>query len=124
MTGVNELLEITETQESYLIAEALGDISAGTQASADFFNNGLEEKHPARVSRQTVWSWGNGSKRVSDTRLRFWRMAFPKKDPRHTLAVALAELREKETELTNAHWVAPAQAPVKKRRAISTKAVS
>lgn len=107
LTGINTPLEMTETQESYLVVAALGDISAGTQASADFFNNGLEKKHPARVSRQTVWSWGNGLKRVSDTRLRFWRQVFPATDPRHALALALAELREKEAALTNAHWVKP-----------------
>lgn len=120
LTNKNKLLEVIETQETALITGSLGDISAGTQASADFFNNGLDKKHPARVSRQTVWSWGNGSKRVSDTRLRFWRMAFPKTDPRHTLAVALAELREKETELTNAHWVASAPAPVRNRKSGET----
>lgn len=116
LTGTNQLLAITETHESYLIAAALGEISAGTQASADFFNNGLKDDHPARVSRQTVWSWGNGSKRVSDSRLRFWKLAFPAEDPRHQLAVAIGEFREKETAELDAHWVTPAPVPVKKRR--------
>lgn len=119
LTGTNTPLEMTETHESYLIVAALGDISAGTQASADLFNNGLNEKHPWRVSRQTVWSWGNGSKRVSDSRLRFWKHAFPIEDPRHQLAVAIVEFREKEAATTNAHWVAPVPAPVKKRKAVA-----
>lgn len=115
LTGRNQLLEFTETRESYLIAAALGEISAGSQASADFFNNGLGDKHPARVSRQTVWSWGNGSKRVSDNRVRFWKL-FPAHDPRYKLAMAIGEFRENEIAEVEAHWVALAPGPIKKRR--------
>lgn len=96
LTGRNKPLEIQETQESDLIVAALGDLSAGTQASADYFNDGLPEKHPARVSRQTVWSWANGSKRVSDARLRFWKLFFEAKDARHALAISIVNFREKE----------------------------
>ncbi len=88
--------EIQETAESVLIVAALGDISAGTEASADFFNKGFPEKHPARVSRQTVWHWANGSKRVSDYRLRFWMHYYPDDDDRKLLAISILAYRDRE----------------------------
>lgn len=94
---------IQETAESVLIVAALGDISAGTHASADFFNKSLPKEHPARISRQTVWHWANGSKRVSDARLRFWKAFFPNGDTRHALAIAIESYREREASV--AHWV-------------------
>ncbi len=106
LTGINKPIEIQETHESYLIVAALGDISAGTHASAEFFNQGLPEGHIARVSRQTVWHWANGSKRVSDARLRFWKHFFLKADQRHVLAVSIAEHRELEVaDIPTAHVI-------------------
>lgn len=93
---------ITETVESALIVAALGDIRPGTQSSANFFNLGLEESNPTRVSRQTVWNWANGTKCVSDARLRYWKLAFPATDARHQLALAIMAQRE---QVTQAHWV-------------------
>ena len=92
-------VEIQETAESVLIVAALGDISAGTQASADYFNESLPENHPARVSRQTVWHWANGSKRVSDARLRVWTHFYPDGDDRKLLAISLSAYREREVAL-------------------------
>lgn len=94
LTGINKLLEIQETDESKLIMAALGDLSAGTQASADFFNEGLPEE--IRVSRQAVWSWANGSMKVSDLRLRIWSQRLPKGDKRRELSIAITKIREQE----------------------------
>jgi hypothetical protein len=92
-TYKNEPIEITETRESALIVTALGDIRPGTHASAEFFNKDLQEGSPARVSRQTVWNWANGSKCVSDARVRYWKLAFPETDIRHQLAVSIMSYR-------------------------------
>jgi hypothetical protein len=101
-TYKNEPIEITETRESALIVAALGDIRAGTHASAEFFNQDLQEDSPARVSRQTVWHWANGSKCVSDARVRYWKLAFAETDVRHQLAVAILKVRESQI---SAHWI-------------------
>ncbi len=101
-TYKNELIEITETREAALIVAALGDIRAGTHASAEFFNKDLQEDSPARVSRQTVWHWANDSKCVSDARVRYWKLAFAETDTRHQLAVALLKVREGQI---SAHWI-------------------
>jgi hypothetical protein len=102
LTGVNTPLEIKETEETKLIVTALGEIAPGTQASADFFNAGLVKEHLFHVSRVSVWNWCNGSYRISDKRLRFWRAMFTPGDVRHDLAVKLLDLRAQAEAV---HWL-------------------
>lgn len=87
-----------------LIKNALGEISPSSDDSAEFFNEGLPEKHPARVSRQTVWYWTTGGYRVKESTLRTWK-AFPPEDARHQLALRIFALREREAVSFEAHWV-------------------
>lgn len=98
-TYKNEPIEITETRESALIATALGNLRA--QSGADFFNEKLPVRHPARVTRQTVWNWLNGAYKPSDKILLAWRLFYQHDDPRYTLAVKLTKAREQIA----AHWI-------------------
>jgi hypothetical protein len=76
-TGMNAVTEeIKVTDESQLIADVLGEISPGTQASADFFNEKLPEGNPARVSRISVWNWANGVYRIDQKRLHVWKVIY------------------------------------------------
>jgi hypothetical protein len=97
----NEPIEVKETEESALIVAALGVFRPGTQSSADFFNQKLPLRHPARVSRQTVWNWANGVYKPSERVLMAWRIFYGHDDPRYALAVKLSQGREREA----AHWV-------------------
>lgn len=86
--------KIHALREANLFLRTLGALSAGTQASADFFNNGVPSNHPIRVSRQTVWLWARGIIRISDSRLRIWKRLFPTTDPRYQLAIEIQQYRE------------------------------
>jgi hypothetical protein len=85
VTSIKEPIEAKATEESKLIMDALGEISPGTQASADFFNADLPDGHPARESRISVWHWANGSKRIDEKKLRVWKVIYPPGDKRHQL---------------------------------------
>lgn len=105
----NQPIEIKETEESALIAAALGNLRA--QSGADFFNENLPANHPARVTRQTVWNWLNGVYKPSDKILTAWRVFYKHDDARYQLAVKVSALRERAA----AHWVGqdvPFPAPI------------
>jgi hypothetical protein len=97
-------VEVTE-DEAQLIADALGEISPGTQRSADFFNEKLPEGNPARVSRASVWNWANGVWRVDERRLKVWQFIHSPGDKRYDLALTILALRQREAENLGAHWV-------------------
>lgn len=103
VTAISDEVKLTE--EAKLIVAALGEISPGTQASADFFNQDLPEGHPARVSRTSVWYWANGSKRIDDNKLRVWKIIYPPGDKRHQLVLDIFALREKKAQEFLAHWI-------------------
>jgi hypothetical protein len=103
---VNAVVEPIElTEESKLILAALGEISPGTQASADFFNEKIPEGNPARVSRASVWNWANGVYRVDEKRLNVWKVIYPPEDTRHQVVLDILALREREAQAFAAHWV-------------------
>lgn len=86
--------KIDALREANLFLKTLGTISPGTQASADFFNDGISANHPIRVSRQSVWLWARGITRISDARLRIWKRLFSTTDPRYQLAIEIQQYRE------------------------------
>jgi hypothetical protein len=94
--GLPENYKSTEWQ--LIVTIVVKKINAGTQASADFFNNGLPDYHSARVSRQTVWKWANGLVRISDARLRVWKCSVRIDDTRHILAITIQRYRETVAE--------------------------
>ena len=103
---VNVIIDEVElTEEAKLIVSALGEISPGTQASADFFNEDLPEGHPARITRATVWSWANGQKRVDEKKLRVWKIIYPPGHKIHQLVLEIFAAREREAQEFAAHWV-------------------
>ena len=102
---VNAIIEVELTEEAKLIVATLGDISPGTQASADFFNQDIPDGHPARISRQTVWSWANGEKRVAEEKLRVWKVIYPPGHKIHQLVLDIFAAREREAQVFAAHWV-------------------
>lgn len=102
--------EQPETEESTLIAVALGTLRA--QSAADFFNASLPPRHPARVTRQTVWSWLKGTYKPSDKVLLAWRVFYSHDDARYQLAVELTKARE----IIAAHWLNAAPTAAGKSR--------
>ena len=70
------LFVFKENDEAKILVKALREVSAGTQAGADFFSQNVPTNHPARVSRIRVGYRANGSRRIDEKKLRVRKVVY------------------------------------------------